>query len=146
MVEKSVKNASKIRAYIKTLAFRLGRGSKDIYVEICTVYGSNEMIFSTACSWVRKCNAGMESFKSAPKSGQPKSASSPRMVEKIIQIVKSGARYTSQQIVDMVGISKASVLHILQNNLKLKKKSARWVPHLPQRSKNAGVLRWCANV
>ena len=48
----------------------------------------------------------MESVKNAPKSGRPKFASSPRIVEKIKQIVKSDARYTSQQIADMVGISK----------------------------------------
>ena len=46
---------------------------------------------------------------SVPKSGRPKSASSPRNVEKKC-LVKSGARYTSQLIADMVVISKASAL------------------------------------
>ena len=32
--------------------------------------------------WVRKFSAGVESIKNAPKSGQLKSASSPRIVEK----------------------------------------------------------------
>ena len=72
----------------------------------------------------------MESVTSARRSGRPKSASSPKIVEKIKLLVISDARCTSQQIVNMVGISKAPVLRILRNILKMKKKSARWIPHL----------------
>ena len=49
------------------------------------------------------------------------------LLKKIKQIVKSDTRYTSQQIAYVVVISKASVLLILRNSLKLKKKRARWV-------------------
>ena len=46
MVGRSVENAKEIRAYIKTHAL-LGKASKDIYADICTVSGSNSMSFST---------------------------------------------------------------------------------------------------
>ena len=46
MVGKSVRTANEIRDYIKSRAL-LGGGSKSIYADICTVYGSNEMPFST---------------------------------------------------------------------------------------------------
>ena len=69
------------------------------------------MTFSTVCIWVQKLNAGVESVKTAPKSGRPKSASSPRIVA------------------NMVEISEVSVLRILRNSLKLKKKIARRIPH-----------------
>ena len=71
------------------------------------------MSFSTVCRWVRKFSAGVESVTSAPKSGRPKSASSPKIVEQNKLLVKSDARYTSQQIANMVVISKASALRIL---------------------------------
>ena len=45
------------------------------------------------------------SVKNAPKSGGSQFASSPRIVKKLKQIVKSDSRYTSQQIADMVGTS-----------------------------------------
>lgn len=48
MTGKSVKNANEIRAYNKT------RASDDIYADICTVHGSNQMSFSTVCRWVKK--------------------------------------------------------------------------------------------
>ena len=129
MVGRNVENAKEIRAYIKTRAL-LSKASQDIYADICIVYSSNSMSFSTVCRWVRKFSAGVESVTSAPKSGRPKSASSPKIVEKNKLLVKSDARYTSQQIANMVGISKASALRILRNILKMKKKSARWIPHL----------------
>ena len=48
MVEGSVENEIEIRADIKTRAL-LSRGSTDIYADICTVYVSNSMSFSTVC-------------------------------------------------------------------------------------------------
>ena len=58
--QKVSKHANEIRAYIKTRAL-LGRGSKFIYDDICAVYGSNEVSFSTVYRWVRKFSAGAES-------------------------------------------------------------------------------------
>ena len=48
MVEGSVENEIEIRADIKTRAL-LSRGSTDIYADICTVYVSNSISFSTVC-------------------------------------------------------------------------------------------------
>ena len=58
MVGRSVENEIKIRADIKTRAL-LSRGSTDIYADICTVYVSNSMSFSTVCRQVRVFSAGV---------------------------------------------------------------------------------------
>ena len=68
----------------------LSRGSTDIYADICTVYVSNSMLFSTVCSQVRDFSAGVGSVTSAPKNFRSKSASSPKIVIKHY-IVKSDA-------------------------------------------------------
>ena len=52
MVGRSVENEIEIRADIKTRAL-LSRGSADIYADICSVYVSNSMSFSTVCRQVR---------------------------------------------------------------------------------------------
>ena len=57
------------------------------------------MSFLTVCRWVREFSTGLWSVTYDTKSGRSKSASSPK-------IVKSVARCTSEQIVDMA--SKAS--------------------------------------
>ena len=83
MVGRSVENEIKIRAAIKTRAL-LSRGSTDIYADIRTVYVSNSMSFSTVCRQVRDFSAGIGSVTSAPKYCRSKSASSPKIVIKII--------------------------------------------------------------
>ena len=70
-----------IRADIKARAL-LSRGSLDIYADICTVYVSNSMSFSTVCRQVRDFSAGVGSVTSAPKYCRSKSASSPKIVIK----------------------------------------------------------------
>ena len=66
MVGRSVENANEIRPDIKTRAL-LSRGSTDIYVDICTVYGSNLMSFFTVCKRIWKFSAGIGSVTRAPK-------------------------------------------------------------------------------
>ena len=83
MVGRSVENEIEIRADIKTRAL-LSRGSTDIYADMCTVYVSNLMSFSTVCRQVRDFSAGVGSVSSAPKYCRSKSASSPKIVIKII--------------------------------------------------------------
>ena len=83
MVGRSVENEIKIRADIKTSAL-LSRGSTEIYADICTVYVSDSMLFSTVCRQVRDFSAGVGSVTSAPKYCRSKSASSPKIVIKKI--------------------------------------------------------------
>ena len=90
MVGRSVENEIENRAGIKTRAL-LSKGSKDIYADICTVYVSNSMSFSTVCRQVRDrsvqaqlflVSAGVGSVTSAPKYCRSKSASSLKIVIK----------------------------------------------------------------
>ena len=90
MVGRRVENEIEIRADIKTRAL-LSRGSTDSYADICTVYVSNPMSFSTVCRQVRDFSAGVGSVTSAPKYCRSKSASSPKIVIKNY-IVKSDAK------------------------------------------------------
>ena len=66
------------------LAHYLAEVQTDIYADICTVYVSNSMSFSTVCRQVRDFSAGVGSVTSAPKYCRSKSASSPKIVIKII--------------------------------------------------------------
>ena len=92
MVGRSVENEIEIRADIKTRAL-LSRGSTDIYADICTVYVSNSMSFSTVCRQVRDFSEGVGSVTSAPTYCRSKSASSPNIVLLLKKyIVKSDAK------------------------------------------------------
>ena len=85
MVGRGVENEIEIRADNKTRALlTCSRGSTDIYADICTVYVSNSMSFSTVCRQVRDFSAGVGSVTSAPKYCRSKSASSLKIVIKNI--------------------------------------------------------------
>ena len=84
MVWRSVENEIEIRADIKTRSL-LSSGSTDIYADICIVYVSTSMSFSTVCRQVRDFSAGVGSVTSAPKYCRSKSASSPKIVVKKIR-------------------------------------------------------------
>ena len=88
------------------------------------------MSYDTVRQWKKKSESGVESLKNAPKSGRPKSASRTEIVSKIKEIIAGDARFTVHDIARKVGISLSTVHFILKKHLKVRKKSARWVPHL----------------
>ena len=88
------------------------------------------MCLMTVRRWKKKFESGVESIKNAPKSGRPKSASCKEIVSKIKEIIEGDATFTVRDIARKVGISLSTVHLILKKHLKVRKISARWVPHL----------------
>ena len=128
MVGRSVDKKDEIRAYIKARS-KLGCSLKKLMTEIATAFGPSCVSYDTVRRWKKKFESGVESIKNAPKSGRPKSASRKEIVSKIKEIIEGDARFTVRDIARKVGIS-LSMVHLLKKHLKVRKISARWVPHL----------------
>ena len=126
MVGRSVDKKDEIRAYIKARS-KLSCSLKKLMSEISTAF---EPSYDTVRRWKKKFESGVESIKNAPKSGRPKSASRKEIVSKIKKIIEGDARFTVRDIARKVGISLSTVYLILKKHLKVRKISARWVPHL----------------
>jgi histone-lysine N-methyltransferase SETMAR len=129
MVRRSVDKKDEIRAYIKTRS-KLGCSLKQLMTELSSAYGPSCMSYDTVRRCEKKFKSGVECIKNAPKSGRPKSASRKEIVSKIKEIIKVDARFTVRDIARKEGISLSSVQFILKKHLKVRKISARWVPHL----------------
>ena len=129
MVGRSVDKKDEIRAYIKARS-KLGCSLKKLMTEISTAFGPSCVSYDTVRRWKKKFESGVESIKNAPKSGKPKSASRKEIVSKIKEIIEGDARFTVRDIARKVGISLSTVHLILKTHLKVRKISARWVPHL----------------
>ena len=129
MVGRSVDKKDEIRAYIKARS-KLGRSLKKLMTEISTAFGPSCVSYDTVRRWKKKFESGVESIKNAPKSGRPKSASRKEIVSKIKEIIEEDARFTVRDIARKAGISLSTVHLILKKHLKVRKISARWVPHL----------------
>ena len=129
MVGRSVDKNDEIRAYIKARS-KLGCSLKKLMTEISTAFGPSCVSYDTVRRWKKKFESGVESIKNAPKSGRPKSASRKEIVSKIKEIIEGDARFTVRDIARKEGISLSTVHLILKKHLKVRKISARWVPHL----------------
>ena len=129
MVGRSVDKKDEIRAYIKARS-KLGCSLKKLMTEISTAFGPSCVSYDTVRRWKKKFESGVESIKNAPKSGRPKSASRKEIVSKRKEIIEGDARFTVRDIARKVGISLSKVHLILKKHLKVRKISARWVPHL----------------
>ena len=57
---------------------------KDIFNEICRVYVNNELSFSSVTRWCKKFKSGVDSVEDAPHARRPKTATSQKIVDKVI--------------------------------------------------------------
>lgn len=129
MVGKRSSNSAKIRSYIHT-RYKLGITAKEIYNEICDAYGTSEVSYTTVTRWLRRFKKGVDSVEDAPRPGRKHSAITPKNIQKVRDLIAKDARYTVTDIAHIVGISVPSAFRILRKELKLKRLTARWIPHL----------------
>ena len=129
MVGRSVDKKCEIQAYIQAHS-KLGCSLRQMMTEISTAYGPSCVSYIIVLRWKKKFESGVESIKNAPKSGRPKSASHKEIVSKIKEIIEGDARFTVHDIAQKVGMSLSMVHLILKKHLKVRKISARWMPHL----------------
>ena len=97
MVGKRTPFTDQIRSYIMNRCF-LGIQAKDIFNEICRVYGNNGLSFSSVTRWCKKFKSGVDSVEDAPHAHRPKTATSQKIVEKVTNLVATDARLTTRHI------------------------------------------------
>ena len=120
MVGKRSPFTDQIRSYIKNRCI-LGIQAKYIFNDICRFYGNNELSFSSATWWCKKSKSGVDSVEDAHHARRPKTATSPKIVEKVTNLVATDARFTTRHIAKCVGISVGAAHTILRRDLKMKR-------------------------
>ena len=79
---------------------------KDIFIEICRVYGNNECSFSSVTRWCKKFKSVNDSVKNATYAHRPKNAISPQILKKFDKKwIETDAMFTTMHIAKYVGIS-----------------------------------------
>jgi hypothetical protein len=97
MVEKRSPFIDQIRSYIKNCCI-LTIQAKDILNEICCVYGNNELSFLSITWWCKKFKSVVDSVKDAAHSHCPNTATSPKKVEKVKDLIATDARFSTWYI------------------------------------------------
>ena len=72
MVEKRSEKWLQIRSYIQARQ-KLAISAKNIFKEICDIYGNNEVSYSTVTRWISKFKSGREQVEDRRHCGRPKS-------------------------------------------------------------------------
>ena len=88
--------------------------------------GTKNFLFSFVPQWCKKFKSGVDLVEDAPHARHPKTATSQKIVEKVFY----DARFTTRHIAKCIGISVGAAHTILRRALKMRRISARWIPHL----------------
>ena len=103
--------------------------------------GTTNLFFSSVTRWCKKFKSGVDSIEDAPHSRRPKTATSQKIVEKVTNLVATDARFTTRHIAKCVGISVGAAHTILRRDLKMRRISARWIPHLVTKEQKLARVR-----
>ena len=103
--------------------------------------GTTNFLFSSATRWCKKFKSGVDSVEDAPHARRPKTATSQKIVEKVMNLVATDARFTTRDIAKCVGISVGAAHTILRRDLKMRRISARRIPHLVTKEQKLARVR-----
>ena len=131
-----------IRSYIKC-RIKLNIDSKQIFNELCGIYGPQTISMRTVFRWVKAFKAGKFSVEDDTRPGRPKTSVTKANIAAVKIVVEQDARLTVKDIASCTGISEGSVQTILKKRLDLRKVCARWVPHLLTEEQKTQCLK-CA--
>ena len=120
---------TEIRSYIKC-HIRLNIDSKQIFNELCGIYGPQTISMHTVFRWVKAFKAAKIFVEDDTRPGRPKTSVTKANIAAVKIVVKQDARLSVKDIASCTGISEGSVQTILKKRLDLRKVCARWVPHI----------------
>ena len=103
--------------------------------------GKTNFLFSSVTRRCKEFKSVVDSVEDAPYARRPKTATSQKIVEKVTNLVATDARSTTRHIAKCVGISVGAAHTILRRDLKMRKISARWIPHLVTKEQKLARVR-----
>ena len=132
---------TEIHSYIKC-RIRLNIDSKQIFNELCGIYGPQTISMCIVFRWVKAFKAGKFSVEDDTCLEGLKPVTKANIAAVKIVVVQD-ARLSVKDITSCIGISEGSVQTILKKRLDMRKVCARWVPHLLTEEQKTQCLK-CA--
>ena len=102
---------TEIRSYIKC-RIRFNIDSKQIFNELCGIYGPQTISMRTVFRWVKAFKAGEFSVEDDTRPGRPKTSVTKANIAAVKIVVEQDTRLSVKDIATCTGISEGSV----QNN------------------------------
>ena len=83
--------------------------------------------FATVKNWVARFKHGDFSTCDAPRSGRPKTVTTPEIIDQIHELILEDRRISAKSVAEQLGISHEWVGSIILEDLDMRKLSAKWV-------------------
>ena len=104
---------NEICSYIKC-HIRLNIDSKQIFNELCGIYGSQTISMRSGFRWIKAFKAGKFSVEDDTHPGRPKTSVTKANIAAVKIVVEQNARLCVKDIASCTGISESSVQTILK--------------------------------
>jgi len=117
------------RFYIFT-RWKLGLKATEIRTELLQVFPETTPSLETVSRWLRTFGAGATDLKDAARSGRPRSSLTGDVIARARTIVEEDPTITLRFLSLELGVSYGSCHNIIHEELGLRKRCARWIPHL----------------
>ena len=103
------------------------KASKEIHA-ILTETGEHAPSYATVKEWVAQFKCGDFFTCDAPRPGRPKTVTTPKIIDKIHELILEDRRISAKSIAEQLVISRERVGSIIHEDLGMRKLSAKWVP------------------
>jgi len=123
-------NNTEKRAVIKSFFFLLkGKAPKEIHAILTEILGKHASSYAIATNWVTQFKRGNFSTCDAPRPGQPKTVTTPEIIDQIHKLILEDRPISTKSIAEQLGISREWVGSTIHEDLDMQKLSAKWVPN-----------------
>ena len=113
---------------IQVLFFLQTKAQKEIHVILKVTLGEYAPSYSTVKNWVAHFKRGDFSTCDAPRPGRHKTVTTTEIIDQIHELVSEDGHISAKSIAEQLGITLERVGSIINEDLDMRKLSAKWVP------------------
>ena len=125
---RAISTTSRRQLSSRIFFFLQGKAPKEIHAILRETLGERVPSYATFINWVAQFKRGDFSSCVAPRPGRPKTVTTPKIIHQIHELILEDRRILSKSIAGQLGISCERVGPIINEDLDMRKLSAKWVP------------------
>jgi len=104
------------------------KAPKEIHTILIETLGEHATSYATVNNWVAPFKRCDFSTCDAPRPGRPKTVNIPEFIDEIHELILEDRRISAKSIAEQLGISRQQIGPIINEDLDVRKLSAKWVP------------------
>jgi len=108
-----------------------GKAPKEIHAILTGTLGEHAPSYATVKNLMAQFKHGDFSTCDAPRPGRPKTVTTPKIIDQIHELILEDRRISAKSIGEQLDISRERVGSIIDEDLDMRKLSAKWVPKCP---------------